>query len=474
VCIIVPTPGHLGHFRCLLMDQYVLDDSVEIVRLRQAWDQVLRRLSPEVPPTWFDRFIRPLSPTGLDGNIATIAAPGRFVQEWVQNKYLPTLQRMLEDELGQQVSIDLQTEVREKEPIGLPAASAVINGSDTNRFRPFDRYSFDNFIVGQSNRLAFAGSKAVASDPGVKYNPLFIYGSSGLGKTHLLHSIAREILARDPKFPLVYISAQQFAEEFVQALQSNRIEQFRRAQRSVGVWLVDDIQFVAGKDKTAEEIFHTFNYLHGLGKQIVLTSDRPPRDLYLMDERLRSRFEAGLVADVQPPDTETRCAILLSKARQEKVDLETGVAMFLAENVPGNIRVLEGALTKLAVQASVEGVAITGDLAAMMVEQYYRTGTMAKPSFTTIVDAVAKHLRIPSEDIRGTSRKAPIVHARHMAVYITREITGDSWKHIGTLFGDRDHTSMMHAYQKISEYMVHDRELRATVKMLIRNLYPEA
>lgn len=467
-----PIPGHLR----LLMDQYVLDDSAEMLRLRQAWDQVLRRLSPEVPTSWFDRFLRPLAPTNIDGEVATIAAPGRFVQEWVQNKYLPTLQRMLGDELGQDVTIELQTETREKEPIMLPSAAAVLNaGPDSaTRFRPVEKYSFDTFIVGQSNRLALAGSKAVASEPGVKYNPLFIYGSSGLGKTHLLHSIAREILARDPKFPLVYVSAQQFAEEFVQALQSNRIEQFRRAQRSVGVWLVDDIQFVAGKDKTAEEIFHTFNYLHGLGKQIVLTSDRPPRDLYLMDERLRSRFEAGLVADIQPPDTETRCAILLSKARQERVEIETSVAMFLAENVPGNIRVLEGALTKLAVQASVEGVAVTQDLAAMMVEQYYRTGTMAKPSFTMIVDAVAKHLRIPAEDIKGISRKAPIVHARHMAVYITREITGDSWKHIGTLFGDRDHTSMMHAYHKISEYMVHDRELRATIKMLIRNLYPEA
>ena len=454
------------------MDQYTLD-TVDRLKLKAAWDGTLKRLSPEIPRTWFDRFIKPLSPIALEDGAVTIAAPGKFVQDWVQNKYLGRLQTMLSDELGHAVTIELLIEPREREPIEMPS-SVSASTYEEPKFRPIDRYTFDAFVSGQSNRLALAGARAVASEPGVTYNPLFIYGASGLGKTHLLHAIAREIMARDPKFPLVYVSAQQFAEEFVNALQSNRIEQFRRAQKAVGIWLVDDIQFVAGKDKTAEEIFYTFNYLHGLGKQIVLTSDRPPRDLYLMDERLRSRFEAGLVADIQPPDTETRCAILLSKASHDKLELDTEIAMYLAENVPGNIRVLEGALTKLSVQASVEEVPITLALASMMIEQYYRTGTVAKPSFGMIVDAVSKHFRIPSDDIRGISRKAPIVHARHIAVYVTREITGDSWKHIGTLFGDRDHTSMMHAYQKINEYMVQDRELRGTVKMLIRNLWPEA
>jgi chromosomal replication initiator protein len=456
------------------MSQLSLEGPAELLDTKAAWGRVLKRLEEKYPDNWVERFLRPLQVIRREGSIIVMTAPGRFVQEWVQNKFLPTLQVMLGEELGDHITIDLQTEAREREAVQLPTA-AIPQAQDSGRFRPIERYSFDTFVVGQSNRLAFAGSKAVAAEPGIKYNPLFIYGSSGLGKTHLLHSIAREILARDPKFPIVYVSAQQFAEEFVNALQSNRIEQFRRAQRNVGIWLVDDIQFVAGKDKTAEEVFHTFNYLHGLGKQIVLTSDRPPRDLYLMDERLRSRFEAGLVADIQPPDTETRCAILLSKAQQEGLELDTSIAMYLAENVPGsNIRVLEGALTKLAVQASIENVAVTQDLAAMMVEQYYRTGAVAKPSFSMIIDAVAKHLRISPEEIKGTSRKAPIVHARHVAVYITREITGDSWKHIGTLFGDRDHTSMMHAYQKINEYMIHDRDLRSTIKYLIRHLYPEA
>lgn len=456
------------------MDQYSLEESDQQIRLRGAWEQVLRRFQPEMSPAWFERFLRPLRPASLEEGVATMAAPGRFVYEWVRERYAKKLEEALSDELGEPVKMKIVAESRERAAAPVPQAAVVVSNTESAKFRPFDRYSFDSFVVGQSNRLAYAGAKAVAQEPGSKYNPLFIYGASGLGKTHLLHSIAREILKADPKFPLVYVSAQQFAEQFVSAVQNNRMEQFRRAQRNVGVWLVDDIQFVAGKDKTQEEIFHTFNYLHSLGKQIVLSSDRPPRDLYVMDERLRSRFEAGLVADIQPPDTETRSAILLSKAKHEEIDLDTGIAMFLAENVPGNIRILEGALTKLAVQASVEGVPISLDFAQHIVEQHYRTGMIAKPGFPQILDAVSKHFKIGVDDIQGSSRKAPIVHARHIAVFITREITGDSWKHIGSLFGDRDHTSMMHGYQKISEMMVRDRELRSSVKMLIRNLYPEA
>lgn len=394
--------------------------------------------------------------------------------EWIRERYEGMLTQMLSDELGRQVQLEFVSNPRPKTKAE-PASSSVTApvASPANNFRPFSKFAFDTFVVGQSNRLAFAGAKAVASEPGAKYNPLFIYGGSGLGKTHLLHSIAREILARDPHFPLVYVSAQQFAEEFINALQGNRIEQFRRAQRNVGVWLVDDIQFIAGKDKTQEEIFHTFNYLHALGKQIVLTSDRPPRDIYQMDERLRSRFEAGLVADVQPPDTETRCAILKSKADMERLDLDHNVALFLAENVPGNIRVLEGALTRLIAEASLIDAPVGMEIAVKLVEDHFRNGTGLKPSFSQIVTAVSRHFQIPVEEIKGTRRQAPIVHARHVAVFLTREITGDSWKHIGTLFGDRDHTSMIHGYQKIHEMMLRDREVRGAVKSLLRTLQPE-
>lgn len=457
------------------MSQYSFDDSDLQIRLRGAWEQVQIRLAADLSPAWFERFIKPLRVSGYEDGVVAIDAPGSFVTEWVKDKYLSRVQDMLGDELGEAVLVKLTAQPRQRQAPYEPSSAPTLRPPPPEApFKLIERYCFDTFVVGQSNRLAFAGAQAVAQDPGGKYNPLFIYGASGLGKTHLLHSIARGLLERHPGFPIVYVSAQQFAEQFVNALQTNRIEQFRRSQRNVGVWLVDDIQFVAGKDKTQEEIFHTFNYLHSLGKQIVLSSDRPPRDLYLMDERLRSRFEAGLVADIQPPDTETRGAIVLSKARQEGLSIEPELAMFLAENVPGNIRILEGALTKVAAQASVDNVSIGLEIAAQVVEQYYKNRAMQKPDFGQIVDAVSRHFRISVEEIRGTSRKAPIVHARHVAVFITRELTGDSWKHIGTLFGDRDHTSMMHGYTKISEMMIRDKELRASVKSLIRNLYPDA
>jgi chromosomal replication initiator protein len=457
-----------------MTDQLNFDDEEDIAALKRAWEQVLLRIQATILPAAYDRFFKSLQVQSIHRDVAVVVAPGKFIQEHVRERYTRLLEDHLSDELGRVVAIQFRNEPREKSEV--PQSSQLISlppKPEVQTFQPSPRYSFDNYVVGQSNRMAVAGAKAVADEPGYKYNPLFIYGASGLGKTHLLHAIAKEVLRKQPNFPLVFITAQQFAEDFVNALQANRIDQFRRIQRSVGMWLVDDIQLIAGKDKTQEEIFHTFNYLHSLGKQIVLCSDRPPRDLFLMDERLRSRFEAGLVADVQLPDTETRCAILRSKAAQERLDLTHEVAMYLAENVPGNIRVLEGALTRLAVSASVEDKTLSLEVATKMVETYYRAGALAKPSFDQIVSTVSKHYKIPPDDIKGQSRKAPIVQARHVAIFLTREITGDSWKHIGSLFGDRDHTSMMHGYQKINELMNQDKDLRSVVKMLSRNVCPE-
>ncbi len=452
-------------------DQYSLEDTDDNIRLQKAWNHVTKRVSGDLPGQAFERFIRPLKPISSSDESVTISTPGKFVQEWVNARCLGMLESYLSDELGRPIRIELAWEAREKpasKPMEAIIAPAIV---ETSVFRPNDRYTFDSFVVGQSNRMAHAGAKAVAAEPGSRYNPLFICGPSGLGKTHLLHAIAREILARNPKFNLAYVTAQQFAEEFVNALQNNRVESFRRSQRNVNLWLIDDIQFVAGKDKTQEEIFHTFNHLYSLGKQIVVCSDRAPRELHLMDERLRSRFEAGLVADIQMPDTETRCAIIQSKAAQDRLDLGHDVAFYLAENVPGNIRQLEGALTRLAVQASLEERTLELEIAQTMVEKYFR-GSLEKPDVNEIISMVGRQFKISTDEITGVSRKAPIVEARHVAVYITREITGDSWKHIGSQFGNRDHTSMMHGYQKVQELMLQDKKLKTMVKTMMRDLYP--
>lgn len=459
------------------MDQYSLDEKPDQIRLTLAWEHALQRLAREGTATGhIDRFLRPLTlDISPDGNVR-LTSSSRFVLEWAQSKFGERLTGLLSDELGGEVTLEFVTQAQERKPstdidrmVARPAQLQV-QIAKQDRFIPNPKWTFKNFIVGQSNRLAHAGAKAVAAKPGDRYNPFFIYGGSGMGKTHLLHAIAHELLFRDPEFPVTYITAQQFAENFVSALQNSRVEQFRRIQRGVGVWLVDDIQFIAGKDKTQEEFFHTFNYLESLGKQIVLIADKPPRKLNVFDERLRSRFEAGLVADIQPPDTETRCAILLSKAEADGLELDTEIAMYLAEHVPGNIRALEGALTRLSAECSLQGNVVDLEIATRLIEEHFRMGASAKPSFSQILTAVSREMNVPIEEIKGTRRHAPIALARHVAIFVTRELAGDSWKQIGTLFGDRDHTSMMHGHARIAELYKHDRDVRAAVKHIIKTL----
>lgn len=459
-----------------MFDQLTIDDREEDVRLRAVWTQVIEEVSLLVPPKMAERFLQSLAPSSFKHGQVTLETPSSFNSEWIRNRCLSDLQQSLTDHLGEPIVVNVVVSAKPR-TLSTPSTASVRVATQTlvdrptqGGFIPSPKYRFDTFIQGPSNRLALAGARAVAREPGSKFNPLFIYGPSGLGKTHLLHAIANELRISDPKSQVAYLTAAQFTEDFVQAMQANRIDHFRRAQRNVHVWLVDDIQFIAGKDRTQEEIFYIFNALQQTGRQIVLCSDRPPRELYLMDERLRSRFESGLVADIQSPDTETRCAILQSKAEQEGVPLPLELAMYLAENVSGNVRVLEGALIKIIAQSSVSGREIELELIREIVEQHYSTPIRSRPTVPQILDLVSKHFNIPVEDIRGESRKAPIVNARHVAVFLTREVTGDSWKHIGGQFGKRDHTSMMHAYQKVSEMIAHDREFANRVKALRRNL----
>jgi chromosomal replication initiator protein len=455
-----------------MRDLFSDSDVIPSGAIDSAWQNVQQRLSSELQSAWFTRYIQPLRPIAWESNRLRLAAPGKFVQSWVCEHLFEQLKIAFEDELGHEIELDVVAEAREREVRHEP--SPVIPNAVVTRagFQPNPRFTFATFIVGDSNRLAFAGANAVADLPGDKYNPLFIYGASGLGKTHLLHAIANELKQRRPNLEVEYVTAQQFAEDFVRALQSNRMEQFRRAHRNSGVWLVDDIQFIAGKDKTQEEVYHTFNALQQFGKQIVFTSDRLPKDLYGMDERLRSRFESGLVADVEMPNTETRCAIIRSKAEQDGIDLPFDVAFQLALNVPGNIRVLEGALTRLVATASLNQTPLSMEFTNEFVEKYYRT-RQSRPSVSQIIEAVSKHYDIPASDIKGNSRKAPITLARHVAIFMTRRITQDSWNHIGSLFGDRDHTSVMHGYQRIDTMMQTNKDFAAIVNQLIRDVHPE-
>lgn len=456
-----------------MSDQYSFEDREELILLRKALSTATGNLREGSAKTSYERFLRPLTARSIEGSHVVLESPSDFITTWVTGKFLEDLRKSISTELGFAVTLEIVTEPKAKIPSKPLVATVVQHVSDVESdFSPPPKFTFDNFVVGQSNRLAVAGAKGVATNPGSRYNPLFIYGSSGLGKTHLLYAIANQVKKNDPKAKVRYMTSQIFVERFIKALQNNQTNEFREELRASTVWLLDDVQFIADKQKSQEELFHTFNALYQQGRQIVLCADRSPRDLLLMDNRLRSRLEAGLLADVQMPDTETRCAIILTKAEEHRVPLKPEIAMFLAQAVPGNIRILEGALTKLATQASLDDGEITLDLAKEVVDNYYSAIHVVKPSMAQIIQAVSDHCQIPVDEIVGQSRKSPVARARQIAVYLAREITSDSWKHIGSHFGNRDHTTVMYSHQTVRDKLKMDRELSNSIRQLMADLYP--
>ncbi|MBX3097661.1 MAG: chromosomal replication initiator protein DnaA [Fimbriimonadaceae bacterium] len=458
-------PDHLP----TMSDQYSFEDQGDVVALRTAWERVLEDLKGVYTETSLSRFLRPLKPIAFENGNAVLLAQGQFIQTWVQEKYLPDLEDRLTEVIGDVVHLTVTSEVR-RQPTPVTPPEAVVRVPvhvDAAKYEPDERYRFDNFVVGPSNQLAFAGAKAVASEPGEKYNPLFVFGPSGVGKTHLLHAIANEAMLRHPNLGVHYITAQSFLEQFVHAIQNGKMDQFRRSHRTVGMWLLDDVQLIMGRDRTQEEVFHTFNYLHGLKKQIVMCSDRPPRELMQFTDRLRTRLEAGLIADVKPPDTETRTAILLRKAEEKGIPLEPDLALQLSAHLAGSVRRLEGALNTAWAQASVLGCDINSQIVDHVVEALKSSYT-GPARLDTVLKIVGEHYQVAPDLILGESRKAHIAQARHVAIYIMKTLANGSWKHLGAQFGGRDHTSVMHGFRKVSSLMDADRELNATVNMLMQ------
>jgi chromosomal replication initiator protein len=454
--------------------QLTLNDDPEKTDLETAWRRICGKLKDGMVPTQYDQFIDRLTIKGIEDGCIKITAPGQFVAGWLNKNLVDQFATAFSSELGREVGVEVTAQLSQRgahsaQTVGLPEAPAS-TAPEVPDGRFSSRFTFDNFVVGQSNRLAYAGAFAVAEKPGRKYNPLFIYGDSGLGKTHLLQAIANAIRDSGAATTISYVTSQEFAERFVAALQHGRMESFRKSIRQADVWLLDDVQFIAGKDKTQEELFHSFNQLQHVGKQIVLTSDRPPRDLYGLEDRLRSRFEGGLVADIMPPDTETRTAIVRQKAEAEGVPLSMEVCECIAASVAGNVRALEGALTKIIAHASFEKSDVTVDLVQKVVETAYPPTAKHKPHFDRILEAVSTEFDVPRRELVGPSRKAEIAHARHICVYLARKITGDSWKRLGERFGNRDHTSMIHAFQKITLLSTKDLEVQTHLRNLERRL----
>ncbi len=439
-----------------------------------VWRSVLSHLQPTMTPANFDNWLRPTRGLECDADTLTIGVPTTFGREWLEQR-LSTVIRKTLVEVGRP-ELDIRFQVmseladrssRRGRRSSEPGGTGFFNGHQI-QFNP--RYTFDDFIVGKHNKFAHAASEAVATRPGLTYNPLFSYGGVGLGKTHLLHAIGHRVGRDYPDYRVVYTTSERFMNELIKAIREGTTEEFRDHYRPVDVLLVDDIQFIAGKESTQEEFFHTFNALHEGGKQLVLSCDKPPRDLNPLAERLRSRFEWGLIADIQSPDFETRIAILRSKAERQELPVPTDVVQYLARRVTKNIRELEGSLNRIIAYAALNERHLTVDLAAAALDSLSGPRrTQLTPQ--SIIETVAQYFGVSLQDMKGKGRDKTIVGPRQIAMYLVREETTISLEQIGQLLGGRDHTTIMHGWDKISAAVDHDHQLRNEVLEIRSILY---
>ncbi|WP_026975637.1 chromosomal replication initiator protein DnaA [Alicyclobacillus contaminans] len=433
----------------------------------EVWDQVLlimrERMSGPTFETWFAG--TRIASYHEDRNQLIIEAPNIFTRNWLEKNYTriveSTLTALTEQEFTVKFVVSAEsTENSNNDDAGM-ASSLEASSHQLN-----PRYTFETFVIGASNRFAHAASLAVAETPAKAYNPLFIYGGVGLGKTHLMHAIGHYVLRHTPSAKVLYLSSERFINEFIHAIRDNFTEEFRNHYRSIDVLLIDDIQFLARKEQTQEEFFHTFNALHEAGKQIVISSDRPPKEIPTLEDRLRSRFEWGLITDIQPPDLETRIAILQRKAKSDGLQVPEEVAYFIATQINSNIRELEGALIRVMAFSSL----VNQDLSIDLAEQALRDIiTVDRPRVITvnqIQKVVGDHFGLKVDELKAKKRTKNVAFARQVAMYLTRELTDLSLPKIGDAFGGRDHTTVIHACEKISEEMSKDEMVKSTVERL--------
>lgn len=440
-----------------------------------VWRSVLAHLQPSMAPANFDTWLRPTRGIELAGNVLWVGVPTTYSREWLEQRLSAVIRKALTEvgqpglELRFRVMSELADRMNGKrrgKTLG-GNSSSIFNGQRSG-FNA--RYTFESFIVGGSNRFVHAAARAVAERPAQTYNPLYIYGGVGLGKTHLLHAIANAVTKDFPDYHVEYTTSERFVNDLIKAIRETNTEEFRDLYRRVDLLLVDDIQFIAGKESTQEEFFHTFNALHDTGKQIVISSDSPPKALNPLEERLRSRFEWGLIADIQPPDLETRIAILRSKAEQQDLPVPPDVIQYLARRVPSNIRELEGSLNRITAYASLNERQLSVDLAAAALDSLSGPRRVQLTP-RTIIECVAKYSGISMDDMTGKSRDKSIVVPRQIAMYLVREETSASLEQIGQLLGGRDHTTVMHGWDKISGAVQDDHQLRNDVLAVRSMLY---
>jgi len=456
------------------------------------WESVLKHVEGQINRQSFETWFKPIRWISFEAGTLQLGVPNQNFITWLNEHYLEVLLSALKAVVGELpvVSFVVQEPLersRDAKALSLPPQPTEVPHPQRELFAPGDtpakkpvsrifeesveetalnpRYTFATYVVGSGNRFAHAASLAVAEQMSSTYNPLFIYGGVGLGKTHLLHAIGHKTQGVKKRLRLLYISSERFVNELINSIRYDSLPSFREKYRQIDFLLIDDIQFIAGKERTQEEFFHTFNALHNARKQIVISSDCPPKQIPTLEERLRSRFEWGLIADIQPPDLETKIAILQKKADERKVHLPDEVALFIAGKVKSNIRELEGCLTKIAAYASFKGRKVDLELAQEVLHDLF--DTKVKPITADLIQkVVANYYQISQQDLKSQTRLKSIAFPRQVAMYLCRELTGLSLPEIGRSFGGKDHTTIIHACRKLEQQLSQDSELRELIGKL--------
>lgn len=471
------------------------------------WEQVLQKLEQELSKLVIDTWLKPTTPLALNDTTLKIGTPKRIIKDWLESRYLPIITATVNFITGKQLNVEFINLDGEDEQQNLPSTNAPADiplppasiptpghagspppvppartsgegrsfpvsqlGSDDARAILNPKYVFETFVIGNSNRLAHAASLAVAEAPAQAYNPFFVYGGVGLGKTHLMHAIGHRILQNHPDLKLMYISSEKFTNELINSIRDGNPESFRQKYRNIDVLLVDDIQFLSKKEHTQEEFFHTFNTLHEANKQIIISSDRPPREIQTLEDRLRSRFEWGLITDIQPPDLETRIAILRKKALIENLNVSNDVMVYIASRIDNNIRELEGALIRVMAYASLTGQDISIDLATEALKDIFPHGKPKQITIELIQEVISTYFKVRQEELLAKKRTRNVAYPRQIAMYLARELTETSLPRIGEMFGGRDHTTVIHAHDKIARERIADPKLGNTIKELISKI----
>ena len=442
---------------------------------KQVWRAVLGELQVSLSPANFETWLKDTTLAEIDESRFRIAAPNGFARDWLDNRYRTLVSQTLARVVGGSVQVEFVVAdaagplPEQADEDGLPPpASAGGNTVNLN-----GRYAFANFIVGSANRLAHAAALSVAERPGHAYNPLFLYGGVGLGKTHLMHAIGNAVATKFPRKRILYATSEKFTNDFINSIREQKMEDFRNRYRRIDVLLIDDIQFIAERERTQEEFFHTFNAIHEAGKQIVLSSDRPPKAITTLEERLRSRFEWGLIADLTPPDLETRIAILRSKAEDQLNLIPAEVIEFIARKVVSNVRELEGALNRVIAYASMSGMPINNELASAVLSNVMYNPKKRSITPQRIVRAVADYYGVNLDQLRSSKRDRAIVVPRQIAMFLIREETDISLLRIGAELGGRDHSTVLHACDKIARELAENDEMRREISAVREMIYSE-